>query len=104
MVVGRSALVVHLCHHLLQKSRASLLAQLVSSLTDSELKSYESDLNHWANFIKDKADLLRSETVEEQSSRVKSLLKFSDSENHRILSGEICTNAYLPDLGECVSG
>ncbi|KAK0656504.1 ankyrin repeat-containing domain protein [Cercophora newfieldiana] len=75
--------VFQLCRHLLKKSRASLLSQLVSSLTDSELKSYESDLSQWASAIKDEASLLTSENIVDQSTRVKSLLKFSDSEIHR---------------------
>lgn len=75
--------VVRLCHHLLKLSSQSLLTQLVSFLSDAEMKTYESELDLWATAIKEEADVLMGESINAQSSRMKTLLKLSVSESHR---------------------
>src|SRR3569833_3076196 len=72
--------VVRLCHHLLKLSKKSILRQLVSCPNDSEMKSYQSELDRWASSIREEASLLMGE---EQSSHFKVLLRFSESESHR---------------------
>ncbi|KAH6874161.1 hypothetical protein B0T10DRAFT_587963, partial [Thelonectria olida] len=75
--------VVHLCHKLLKLTKKSILGQLVSFPSDSDMKNYQSELDQWASLIREEVSLLMGQTIEEQSSRFKTLLRFSESELHR---------------------
>ncbi|KAL4884856.1 ankyrin repeat-containing domain protein [Aspergillus karnatakaensis] len=53
--------VVDLCHHALRTTRSSTFGQWISTLTESSLDSYSSDLNLWACSIKEEVDLLTAQ-------------------------------------------
>src|SRR2546423_5126259 len=79
--------VVHLCHQLLKFTQKSILGQLTSSLSDSGMRAYQSELDVWANSIKEEVSLLMSEKIEEEArenSRFRALSnKFTESVAHR---------------------
>src|SRR3569833_2792520 len=58
----------------------SILGLLVSYPIDSEMNNYQSELDRWATLIREEVSLLMGE---EQSSRFKVLLRFSETESHR---------------------
>jgi hypothetical protein len=59
--------VVGLCRTLFRYTQKSPIEQFTSSLSDSELKSYQSDLGIWANSIKEEVGLLMAEKIEEEA-------------------------------------
>lgn len=72
--------VVGLCRMLFRFTQKSAVGQFVSSLSDSELKTYQSDLDNWANSIKDEAGMLLAKRVEEEAqenTRFRALFKKS---------------------------
>lgn len=75
--------VVSLCHQHLKLIRKSTFGQLVSFLSDSDLKAYQSGTDLWASHIKDEVNALMAKDLAEQGSRTKALLLFSKSETHR---------------------
>src|SRR5947209_4493874 len=79
--------VVHLCHQLLKFTQKSILGQLASSLSDSDMKAYQSELEFWANSIKEEVNLLMGQKIEEEAqenSRFRALSsKFSESVSYR---------------------
>ncbi|RYP73128.1 hypothetical protein DL771_003764 [Monosporascus sp. 5C6A] len=74
--------VVRLCHQMLKLTKKSILKQLVS-INDSDMKTYESELDRWGNSIKEEVSLLMGQSIEEQSSRLKALWRSSESESCR---------------------
>jgi ankyrin repeat protein len=79
--------VVRLCHQLLKFTQKSTLGQLASSLSDSDMKAYQSELDFWANSIKEEVGLLMGQKIEEEAQenfRFRALSsKFSESMSHR---------------------
>jgi ankyrin repeat domain-containing protein 50 len=79
--------VVRLCHQLLKFTQKSTLGQLASSLSDSDMKTYQSELDFWANSIKEEVNLLMGQKIEEEArenSRFRALSsKFSEAVSHR---------------------
>ena len=79
--------VVRLCHQLLKFTQKSTLGQLASSLSDSDMKTYQSELDFWANSIKEEVSLLMGQKIEEEArenSRFRALSsKFSETVSHR---------------------
>lgn len=75
--------VVRLCHQLLKFTKKSILGQLVSFLSDSDMKNYQSELDQWASSIREEVSMLMGLTISEQNSHLKALLGFSESELHR---------------------
>lgn len=72
--------VVHLCHQVLKFTQKSTLGQFVSTLSDSDVKMYQSELDRWANMIKDEVNLLEAQ----ENSRFRALSsKFSESFSHQ---------------------
>ena len=59
--------VVHLCHHLLKFTLKSALGQYASSLGDSDTKRYQSQLDLWANAIKEEVGLVMAKSIEEEA-------------------------------------
>ena len=59
--------VVNLCHRLLKFTQKSALGQFASSQSDLDTKTYQSELNHWANAIKEEVSLLMAKTIEEEA-------------------------------------
>jgi hypothetical protein len=75
--------VVRLCHQLLKFTKKPALGRLVSFPSDSDLRNYQLELDRWSSTIREEVALLMSQNIKEQSSSLKALLKFSDSESHR---------------------
>ena len=76
--------IVNMCHYLLKMTRKSMFGQLLSSTTtDSEMKTFETELGRWATAIREEVGFLTSENSDEQGTRVKKLLKLWDAEAHR---------------------
>src|SRR5271170_2060402 len=75
--------VVRLCHQLLKFTQKSIFGQFASTLSDSDMKIYQSELDLWANTIKEEVNLLIAKKIEEEaeeSSRFRALSsKFSKS-------------------------
>ena len=59
--------VVRLCHMLLKFTQKSTIGQFASSLSDSELKTYQSDFDLWANLIKEEVNYACSKKIEEEA-------------------------------------
>ncbi|KAI3573711.1 hypothetical protein IWW34DRAFT_138598 [Fusarium oxysporum f. sp. albedinis] len=76
-------IVVRICHDLLKLTRKSMFAQLVSFMTESDMSSYQSDFDLWANAIKEEVNLLMAQQLQEQSRRLELLHRYSESESHR---------------------
>lgn len=75
--------IVHLCHQLLKSTKQSTLKRLVSFPSESELNKYQSEMSSWGGLIKDEVGLLMNQNLEEQGSRVRTLLGFSEAELSR---------------------
>ncbi|KIM96862.1 hypothetical protein OIDMADRAFT_68677, partial [Oidiodendron maius Zn] len=69
--------VVHLCHHLLKFTLKSALGQYTSSLGDSDTKMYQSQLDLWANAIKEEVSLVMAKTIEEEAKENSKFRMFS---------------------------
>jgi ankyrin repeat domain-containing protein 50 len=79
--------VVRLCHQLLKFTQKSIFGQFASTLSDSDMKIYQSELDLWANTIKEEVNLLMAKKIEEEAeenSRFRALSsKFSKSVSHQ---------------------
>ncbi|PQE30756.1 hypothetical protein CJF32_00005960 [Rutstroemia sp. NJR-2017a WRK4] len=79
--------VVRLCHHMLNLTQRSIIGQFVSSLNDSHIKGFQSELDSWANTIKEEVALSMGQTIEDEgqeNSRFRALsTKFSETASHR---------------------
>ncbi|KEZ39997.1 1-alkyl-2-acetylglycerophosphocholine esterase [Scedosporium apiospermum] len=75
--------VVRLCHQMLKFTRKSVWGQLASFLSDSDMNGYQSELDRWANMIKEEVSLLTAQNIKEQGAHLKVLSKFSAAESHR---------------------
>src|ERR1700761_5883207 len=64
--------VVGVCHQLLKFTQKSAFGQFATTLSDSDLKTYQSKLDLWANTIKDEMSLLMAKRINEEA-----------QENHR---------------------
>jgi len=71
--------VVQLCHQLLKFTQKSVLTQFTSTLSDTALKSYSSNLDRWANAIKEEVNILTTEEVHKSSRLAALSIKFSES-------------------------
>ncbi|KFY22245.1 hypothetical protein V493_06729 [Pseudogymnoascus sp. VKM F-4281 (FW-2241)] len=76
--------VVNLCCRLSKFTKKSTLGQFASSLSDLDIKTYQSDLDHWANAIKEEVSLQMAKTIEEEA---------QDNSRFRALSSMFSTSA-----------
>lgn len=67
--------IVHLCHQTMNFAGKSTLAQISSTLVDSDLKNFQSELELWANSTKEEVTLLTSQKIDDE---VKDSSKFRD--------------------------
>ena len=58
---------VTICRELVRVAQRSLLSQLKESLADSNIKTYQSDLDHWAVSIKDEVHILTVQKIGEEA-------------------------------------
>ena len=58
---------VRLCHQLLRFTQKSAFGQFASALSDSDMKTYQSELDLWANTIKEEANLQMAKKIEEEA-------------------------------------
>ncbi|KAF6825989.1 hypothetical protein CMUS01_09621 [Colletotrichum musicola] len=79
--------VVELCQTIHKYAQQSTFGQMKSSIKDSDLKGYQSDLQLWSSSIKEEANLLLSQHVADeaqQNSKTRNIIsKWSDSAAHR---------------------
>src|SRR4051794_16462358 len=59
--------VVRLCHQMLKFTKKSTIGQFASTLNDSDIKTYQPELEHWANMIKEEANLLMAKKIDEEA-------------------------------------
>jgi hypothetical protein len=57
---------VHLCHKTAKFAQKSALSQ-ISTLSDSDIKKFQSDLELWASSIKEEVTLLTSQKIDEEA-------------------------------------
>ncbi|KXH50938.1 hypothetical protein CSAL01_04803 [Colletotrichum salicis] len=79
--------VTHICHRVQSFARKSTLSQMTSSLNDSDIKDFQSDLVLWSTSIKEEVDLLLNqhhETEARLSAKARALAaRWSSSTAHR---------------------
>lgn len=79
--------IVGLCHQLLKFAQKSTIGQITSTLSDSDIKSFQSDLDVCANSVREEMSLLMSQKIEEEArenSRFRTLsIKLSKSLSHQ---------------------
>jgi len=91
--------IVRLCHQLLKFTQKSTFWQVASTLSDSDIKAFQSELDLWANSIKEDVSLLMAKKIEEEArenSRFRALSsKLSKSVS---LQQELTTNLRVLDF------
>ena len=75
--------IVNFCHHVLKMSKKSVLGQLLSFPSESDLKNFQSELAQWSNSIKEEVTLLMGRAIKEQSSGFGFLQRHSEHESRR---------------------
>lgn len=90
--------VVRLCHQMLKFTRKSTFGKLGTALNDTELSNYQTELETWAQTIKDEMNYLMAQRIEEQADFTTQLwpAKFSKSASHRRQ-----TSAFIQALKFC---
>ncbi|KAI9768828.1 MAG: hypothetical protein M1840_004642 [Geoglossum simile] len=59
--------VVRLCHQVLKFTMKSTIGRFAFTLNDSDIKTYQSELDRWANTIKEEANLLMAKKIDEEA-------------------------------------
>lgn len=59
--------VVHLCHQLFKFTQQSTFWQFASALSDADMKKFQSELDLWANSIKEEISLQMAKKIEEEA-------------------------------------
>src|SRR5215469_1776510 len=62
--------VVGFCHQIWKFAQKSAINRFVSALGDSDLRTYQSNLENWANAIKEEANLLMTKKVHEDGHEI----------------------------------
>jgi ankyrin repeat domain-containing protein 50 len=60
-------IVVGFCHNLLKFTKKSALSQIVKTMSDAEIKGFETRLNDWAGTIKEEVTALMAKRIEEEA-------------------------------------
>ncbi|KAH8728455.1 hypothetical protein GQ44DRAFT_675817, partial [Phaeosphaeriaceae sp. PMI808] len=91
--------VVRFCHQLLRFSQKSTFRQVTSTLSDSNIKAFQSELDLWANSIKEEISLLVATKIEEEA-RESSQFRALSSEHSKSVSyrQKLATNLRVLDL------
>ncbi|OBT54916.1 hypothetical protein VE04_06568 [Pseudogymnoascus sp. 24MN13] len=92
--------VVNLCHRLLKFTQKSALGQFASSLSDLDTKTYQSELGHWANAIKEEMSLLMAKTIEGEA-QDNSIFRAFSNKISKSISREQKLKASLRILDSC---
>ncbi|OBT79642.1 hypothetical protein VF21_01285 [Pseudogymnoascus sp. 05NY08] len=92
--------VVNLCHRLLKFTQKSALGQFASSLSDLDTKTYQSELDQWANAIKEEMSLLMAKTIEEEA-QDNSIFRAFSSKLSKSISHQQKLKASLRILDSC---
>ena len=71
--------VVRLCHQLLKFTQKSALKKFASALGDSDLKSFQSELERWANAIKEEVAMLMAKEIHDVTGIKALLSRYSES-------------------------
>jgi hypothetical protein len=85
--------VVDLCHRMSKITQMSAFGKFTSTLSDADLKAFESRLNLWASSIKKQESVLVATVIEEEAqenSKIRSLSsKFSTRHRTSKIYGDI---------------
>jgi WD40 repeat protein len=73
--------VVRLCHQVLKFTKKSTIGQFASTLNDYNIETYQSELHHWANTIKEEKNLLMAKINEEAQENFQFRALSKDSES-----------------------
>ncbi|KFY79296.1 hypothetical protein V499_01712 [Pseudogymnoascus sp. VKM F-103] len=92
--------VVNLCHRLLKFTQKSALGQFASSLSDLDTRTYQSELEHWANAIKEEMNLLMAKTIEGEA-QDNSIFRAFSNKISKSISREQKLKASLRILDSC---
>ncbi|OCK75162.1 hypothetical protein K432DRAFT_467098, partial [Lepidopterella palustris CBS 459.81] len=92
-------IVVRLCHQLLKFTQKSTFRQVTSTLSDSDIKTFQSELDLWANSIKEEVSLLMAKKVEEEAQENSRFRAFSSKLSKSVSQQqELATNLRVLDL------
>lgn len=75
--------VVRLCHQMLKLTKRSMFRQVVAFISDTDMKTYQSELDAISALIKEEMTLLMAKEIREQGSGIKSLVRSAEAEAQR---------------------
>jgi ankyrin repeat protein len=81
--------VVGLCHYLFKFGQKSTVQQLTSSLSDSHLKTFQVDLDRWANLIKEQMHVNEAQESSEFRTFTKTMFKSVSNQQRRATKIEV---------------
>jgi GTPase involved in cell partitioning and DNA repair len=70
--------VVQVCHRLLKITQKSIISQLVSSQSDYDIKTFQTELELWSAMIKEEVNLLLAQKVDEEAGENSRFRAFSN--------------------------
>jgi hypothetical protein len=59
--------VVHLCHQILKFAQMSPLGQFATTLNDSDRRTFQSELDTWANLIGKEVNVMMASKIEQEA-------------------------------------
>lgn len=92
--------VVRLCHHIMKFAKASSLRKITSSLSDSVLKEFQSELVHWSMQIKDEM-IMQSAISIEREAQENARHRFSSRKTARADAHERELATHIKNLDRC---
>ncbi|KAJ5220231.1 hypothetical protein N7468_009435 [Penicillium chermesinum] len=92
--------VVRLCHQMLRFTQKSTIGKIGATLNDADLISFQSQLESWAKEIRDEANYLMAQRIEEQASLVTQIWSRKPSKE---VTHQRQMKAYLNALDFCSS-
>lgn len=76
-------LVVRLCHKVVKLTKKSGFGQVIAFLSESDMKTYQSELNAVSALIKEEMTLLMAKEIRDQGSGIKSLVRSAEADAQR---------------------
>ena len=92
--------VVQLCHHIMKFAQASSLKKMISSLSDSDLKEFESELVNWSMQIKDVMAMQSAISIEREAQE-NSKYRFISRKAAQADAHERQLATYINNLNRC---
>lgn len=75
--------IIDMCRRFVQIINKSSVTRLFSTISDSDLSTFQASIAHWASMIKEEAMLLMAQGVEDQGLSLSTILDISKSNAHR---------------------